>query len=228
LNYVKKGVLFTYKSREKTPLTSFKNKTRANSYTMKTIILFLGLLLLLAGCYQTPTDVPQAQVVAPTEDADIMPEIEEVKTPVADNTKYIDTEKSSFEFEGYAPGKSHVGTFTDWEGTISKTNEQIVKIEGTLQVSSIETDNSGLDGHLQSADFFDAENYPTIRFVSTSIQEARMYGTLTFHGVTKQISFPVTVTENSVSAEFLLDTTDFNFKYTAIDKDVRLAFTFSE
>jgi polyisoprenoid-binding protein YceI len=196
-------------------------------------ILMIVLLLALVGCYQTPTDVPQAQVEAPVEEVEptnveeVAPE-EPVLAENADETAYINQESSSFEFEGYAPGKSHVGTFTDWTGTISKKNGQIIKIEGTVQTDSVQTDNSGLDDHLKSDDFFDVTNYPEIRFVSTSIQDGTMYGTLTFHGVTKEISFPAVVTDTSVTAEFLLDTTDFNFKYTAIDKDVRLAFTFSE
>jgi hypothetical protein len=48
---------------------------------------------------------------------------------------------------------------------------------------------------------------------------------LLFRGVSKQLEIPVNVTGTTMTAEFLLDTTDFNFKYVGVNKDVRIAFT---
>src|SRR5687768_887385 len=42
------------------------------------------------------------------------------------------------------------------------------KVEMTAEVNTIYTGSEGRDKHLASEDFFDAEKYPTIKFVSSS------------------------------------------------------------
>ena len=53
-----------------------------------------------------------------------------------------------------------------------------------------------------------------------------MTGQIEFRGITKEINFPVVTDGTSLSANFFLDVTPFNFKYVGINKDVRLAFEF--
>ncbi|WHT40433.1 YceI family protein [Myroides odoratus] len=86
------------------------------------------------------------------------------------------------------------GNFADYEATINLLNDNLE--ESTLhfetQVASIDTNNADRDNHLKSADFFDAEQYPTITFTSTKIEkkgEAHyvVEGTLTMHGVSKPV-----------------------------------------
>lgn len=65
----------------------------------------------------------------------------------------------------------------------------------TADVNSINTHIEARDNHLKSADFFDAEKFPTMEFTSTSLKKVRnnyynLKGNLTMHGVTK----PVTLT----------------------------------
>ena len=57
------------------------------------------------------------------------------------------------------------------------------------------------------------------------VVEGTMIGTLTFHGVTETVSFPVTLMEEGFSADFLLDTTPFNLKHVGVNKEVRLQIT---
>ncbi len=139
---------------------------------------------------------------------------------------FVDSTNSHFEFEGYAVGKSHVGTFDDFSGSLIFDEGKIVGAEGVIPVESVNTGISKLDGHLQSDDFFDAGRYPVIKFISTSLENDVMTGQIDFRGVTKEISFPVIIEGNSLSADFFLDVTPFNFKYLGINKDVRIAFNF--
>ena len=71
--------------------------------------------------------------------------------------------------------------------------------EATIQVASIDTREEKRDGHLKSADFFDAEKFPTITFKTSGV-EARgddkflVRGLLTIHGVTKEIALDTEIT----------------------------------
>ena len=69
----------------------------------------------------------------------------------------------------------------------------------SLSVASIDTRNTKRDEHLCSADFFNAEKWPSITFVSTSIEEVdenaiAVIGDLTIRDVTRQIMIPLAVT----------------------------------
>jgi polyisoprenoid-binding protein YceI len=89
------------------------------------------------------------------------------------------------------------GYFKDVTATISSSKADLTDAvaEMTAKVASVSTDNEKRDGHLQSADFFDAAKYPTITFKSTSFTKTKIAngyivkGNLTMHGVTKPVSF---------------------------------------
>jgi polyisoprenoid-binding protein YceI len=71
-----------------------------------------------------------------------------------------------------------------------------LKIEGTIQTASIDTDNERRDGHLKSPDFFEAEKHPEITFVSKSVtakadNQFEVVGDLTMKGVTKPATLSV-------------------------------------
>lgn len=90
------------------------------------------------------------------------------------------------------------GRFADFKAVVTTTKADYsdAKIVLTAKVSSIDTDVEARDNHLRSADFFDAEKYPTLTFVSTSVKKVGpkkgvMYGKLTFHGITKNVKLNV-------------------------------------
>ena len=63
-------------------------------------------------------------------------------------------------------------------------------------MATVSTGDAQRDGHLKSADFFDAEKYPTLDFKSTKVvrkgeAEYDVTGDLTIHGVTKPVTFAV-------------------------------------
>ena len=68
------------------------------------------------------------------------------------------------------------------------------KIELEIDVKSINTNTEDRDKHLLSAEFFDAEKYPTIKFVSKSMikindEDYKLIGDITIKGITKSIEF---------------------------------------
>jgi polyisoprenoid-binding protein YceI len=113
----------------------------------------------------------------------------------------IDASHSRIEFSVVHLGVSRTrGKFSEFDGKIVADPKNLGKssVNFTIQAKSIDTGNTGRDEHLRGADFFETTKYPTITFASTKIaRRGRGYlatGNLTLHGVTKQISFPFTVT----------------------------------
>lgn len=80
------------------------------------------------------------------------------------------------------------GEFGEVEGSL-KVGESLEDstFEATIQVPSISTGNAQRDDHLRSAEFFDAETYPTMTFTSTKVTSDELVGELTLHGVTKEV-----------------------------------------
>lgn len=76
-------------------------------------------------------------------------------------------------------------------------------VKVTIPLSGIDSGVPDLDEHLRSADFFDAEKFPTITFNSTKTEAAgdnklRVFGDLTVHGVTKPVVLDVTLNKSGV------------------------------
>jgi polyisoprenoid-binding protein YceI len=67
----------------------------------------------------------------------------------------------------------------------------------TADIDSIDTNNAQRDGHLKSADFFDAAAYPRLRFegrkFETDGDTANLHGDLTIKGITKPVTLQVEV-----------------------------------
>ncbi len=86
------------------------------------------------------------------------------------------------------------GTFDKVEGTFSFVPSQPSewKVEAKIKTDSINTRLEQRDNHLKSADFFDVVHYPEMTFKSTRVTDyhgnhAKLHGTLSLHGVQKQI-----------------------------------------
>lgn len=92
------------------------------------------------------------------------------------------------------------GTFRDVEGSLSLDEADPTRSSATVRVAtgSLDTANQQRDGHLRSADFFDAENHPWLEFRSTSVahvrgDEYRITGDLTIRETTRPITFDATL-----------------------------------
>ena len=88
------------------------------------------------------------------------------------------------------------GSFKKATATLTTTKEDFTDavVEMTAEANSINTDNEKRDAHLQSADFFDVAQFPTLTFKSTSFKKTKtantyvVKGNLTMHGVTKPVT----------------------------------------
>lgn len=86
------------------------------------------------------------------------------------------------------------GLFTTFEAKMSLTKDDFsdLKFSVAADVNSINTTVEKRDTHLKSADFFEAEKFPKLEFVSSKIEKVKgnyykLYGTLSMHGISKPV-----------------------------------------
>ena len=109
-----------------------------------------------------------------------------------------DKAHSEVDFSILHMGLSYVnGRFGNIGGAITYDESDIAKstVNVTIDVTSIDTGVSGRDADLKSANVFDAAQFPTATFVSTSVAKngsgLTVNGNLTLHGVTKPVTLTV-------------------------------------
>jgi polyisoprenoid-binding protein YceI len=119
---------------------------------------------------------------------------------VPTGTWEVDAAHSSIEFRVKHMMISTVrGRFQEFEGTIEAADDyHDSKVSGCVKTASIDTNEPNRDEHLRSADFFEADHYPEIRFESSSVEhvDGGTYGVtgyLEMHGERKPVTFEVTV-----------------------------------
>ncbi len=90
------------------------------------------------------------------------------------------------------------GSFADYKLKVESQGSDFTtaKIELEIDVKSISTGTPDRDNHLRSADFFDAEKFPAIKFVSKSMSKVNdedytLNGDITIKGITRPIEFKV-------------------------------------
>lgn len=114
-------------------------------------------------------------------------------------TYTIDPAHSSIQFSIRHMMVSNVrGSFRGVKGAIvhDAANPANSSIDAEIDVNTLNTNDQNRDAHLKTADFFEVEKYPTIKFVSKKIEktganEYKATGDLTIHGVTKQVVLTV-------------------------------------
>ena len=93
----------------------------------------------------------------------------------------------------------YTGTFSGASGTVtldpSKPSAMSVSI--SVPIDSVQTTSTKLDGELKSADWLDADKFPTMSFTSTSVTStgadtADVAGNLTLHGATRPLTLHAT------------------------------------
>ena len=105
----------------------------------------------------------------------------------------LDTTHSEITFKVRHMMISNVkGAFNTFTAEVEAEDDTFknAKVSATIQTDSIDTNNADRDTHLKSADFFNAEQNPTITFESDSLADD-VTGHLTINGVTKPVQLEV-------------------------------------
>jgi polyisoprenoid-binding protein YceI len=154
----------------------------------------------------------------------------------ADNDKKatnlkVNPAKSELVWTGKKVTGEHTGKIALKEGTITLDGAKLTGGKFVADLTSItNTDltdkeyNGKLIGHLKSEDFFSVEKHPTSTFVitkatpkSTGVYEVT--GDLTIKGITKPVTFPVTVKTTATGAEatgkMVVDRSKYDIKYNS-------------
>src|SRR4030095_1394964 len=90
------------------------------------------------------------------------------------------------------------GQFKQFDGWVETEGQDLLtaRVHFEADIKSISTNNEQRDAHLQTGDFFDAANYPTISFDGHSLERIddenySLYGNLTIRGVAKPVKLDV-------------------------------------
>ena len=90
------------------------------------------------------------------------------------------------------------GKFTRWNAKLQLDTANLAasSVEVEIEAASIDTGVGDRDAHLRSADFLDAQKYPTLRYRSRSVQvvspeKLRVVGDLTIRDTTREVVLDV-------------------------------------
>lgn len=126
------------------------------------------------------------------------------------------------------------GTFGTLSGAVNLNEQDITQssVTAEIEVASIDTREAKRDEHLRGTDFFDVEQYPTMRFVSKKVEQtdATRYtvtGDMTMKGVTRQVAFAVEGSPTPITdpwgnlrlggvATATIDRTEFGLSYNRV------------
>ena len=114
-------------------------------------------------------------------------------------TYQLDPNHTSPSFEA-----DHFGGISVWRGKFTKSSGTVTldraakkgTLDATIDMTSIDIGNDKLNGELKSAEFFDADKFPTATYKGTSIKfkgdvPVEVVGELTLHGVTKPLNLKI-------------------------------------
>ena len=159
----------------------------------------------------------------------------------ADPVRYrIQPEASEVTFKATSRLMNADGRFGRMSGevTVEGENPATARISVTVEAASIDTGIGMRDNHLRSEDFFEVKRFPAIAFESSRVEvagkRAVVFGRLSIHGVTREVTIPVEVALSPAalvaSGEFVVDRRECGLTYQSylnpIGNEVRVAFTF--
>jgi len=131
---------------------------------------------------------------------------------MAQNLK-LDTKNASvsFVFESEGVKGTVGGVEATLELNLSDLGSSVIK--GSAKTATLSTNSRVRDKHLQSGDFFDAENYPEMKFTSASVtkkgEEYFAKGSLTIKDVTKEVTFKMVMKDEVLTMTTAINAADY-------------------
>jgi polyisoprenoid-binding protein YceI len=127
------------------------------------------------------------------------------------------------------------GFFRSVQATLDLDDDDPTRwsVVATIDVASLDTNNDIRDRKLKSAEYLDADRYPTISFRSTRVEPVGdghlLYGDLTIHGVTREVALQATLNgevtdafgrvNRGFSARATLRRSDFDIHTSTLEPD---------
>ncbi len=138
--------------------------------------------------------------------------------------KTIKKDASQVTWKAYKVTGSHMGNVQLQEGALEFDGDQLVGGNFVVDMTSIiATDLEGdskakLEGHLKSDDFFGVEKHPKANLVFTNVEATgknsyQVTGDLTIKGITKPITFDMSVYGSKATANLKVDRAAYNVRY---------------
>ena len=139
----------------------------------------------------------------------------QVKTPIK---IYCDKKQSTISYSMNHPLHSWTGVSKDITSVIltDENRTEISQVAVSVKISSFDTQNANRDSHTMEAT--EALKYPAISFLSNSIKQTgnklKVSGTLSFHGVSRDITFEAekNIVNNiaEIKGSFIIKMTQYN------------------
>lgn len=140
-------------------------------------------------------------------------------------TKPVNAAKSTINWVGKKVTGQHEGTIKLKDGAFFMKDGKIVRGKFTVDMTSIEVTDlkagegkEKLEGHLKADDFFGTDKFATssINFKTATPKGKDAYtvvADLTIKGITKPVTFDLTVKGNTATAKVVVDRTKYDIKY---------------
>ena len=135
---------------------------------------------------------------------------------------------------GFYVDEKHSGTVSGFKATILFDVNDLTNssISGTVDASTLDTENPKRDEHLHSADYLDAKKYPTMGFKSTSISAEGdgfvMKGLMTIKDVEREESITFSYADKLFNGKSTISMSYYNIgnyaKKSAEETQVKISF----
>ena len=145
--------------------------------------------------------------------------------PIEGEKKKVNTETSKVTWKGYKFAGSHNGSIALKEGELVFENDKLSSGNFVVDMTSISVDDleagkgkEKLEGHLKADDFFGTATHATssLKFTKVTATGKNSYevvGDLTIKGITKAVTFDMSIYGSKATASLKIDRTKYDIHY---------------
>lgn len=145
--------------------------------------------------------------------------------PTVEEKKEVNIETSKVTWKAYKVAGSHYGSIALKEGALMFDGAKLTGGEFVVDMTTISTEDlkagegkEKLEGHLNSADFFDTASHKaaSLKFTNVNATGKNSYkvtGDLTIKGISKPVTFDISVYGSKATATLKVDRTKYDVKY---------------